>query len=115
MDDFFAGISKLKGDASGKDMMSLVMSGRIVANRTEKVKDYMDDLWKDLSKLPSSTKKLVQTVDKERHDAVVESPAGAAGVARSSAAVASRANGALWLEGGRPSRYKQPVVLARPS
>merc|ERR1719235_770474 len=66
MEDFFAGILKIKGEASSKDMMSLVMASRMVSNRTTKLDGLLDGMWSELSKIPKSTKQLVQNIAERR-------------------------------------------------
>jgi voltage-gated sodium channel len=62
MEDFFAGILKIKGEASSKDMMSLVMASRTVSNKTTRLEEHLDGMWKELSKIPKSTKTLVENI-----------------------------------------------------
>jgi voltage-gated sodium channel len=62
MDDFFAGILKIKGEASGRDMMTLVMAARTVANKTTKLENHLDLMWKDLSRIPKTTKKMTAAI-----------------------------------------------------
>lgn len=60
MDDFFAGINKIKGEASARDMMQLVMGAGTTTRRVETVDTILAKMSVTLRTLPDTTAELIR-------------------------------------------------------